>query len=112
MRIDCLIVGAGLWGCVLAQRLASAGKRVAVIDRRHHSGGNCHSFADSETGIECHAYGTHIFHTRNERVWNYLNTFTKFSNYRHKVLMEYGGQVYPMPISLATINAFYKKNWL
>ncbi len=106
-----LIVGAGLWGAVLAERIASKlGERVLVIDRRAHTGGNCHSAKEPETGIECHAYGTHIFHTAVPRVWEYVRAFSEFTPYRHKVLTEYRGRVYPMPISLATINSFYNRN--
>jgi UDP-galactopyranose mutase len=103
-----LIVGAGLWGSVLAERIASVrGEPVVVIDRRDHIGGNCRSHVNSQTGIECHVYGTHVFHTQNEEVWTYLNSFTGFNAYRHKVLTEHAGRLYPMPISLGTVNAFY-----
>jgi len=106
-----LIVGAGLWGSVLAERLASQrGERVLVIDRRLHTGGNCHAYIEPQTGIECHAYGSHIFHTSIPKVWEYVNAFSEFTPYRHKVLTEYRGRVYPMPISLATINSFYNLN--
>ena len=106
-----LVVGAGLWGGVLAERIASVlGERVLVIDRRAHTGGNCHSFIDPDTGIECHAYGTHIFHTAIPRVWEYVNRFTQFTPYRHKVLTEHRGRVYPMPVGLAAINMFYGLN--
>ena len=106
-----LIVGAGLWGSVLAERIASQrGERVLVIDRRPHTGGNCHSYREARTGIECHAHGTHIFHTAIPEVWEYVRTFSEFTSYRHKVLTEYKGRVYPMPISLATINSFYNLN--
>ena len=105
-----LVVGAGLWGSVIAERIASVrGESVLVIDRREYAGGNCRSVLDPETGIECHVHGSHIFHTRNERVWRYLNTFTGFNHYRHHVLTEYQGRIYPLPIGLATINAFYGK---
>jgi UDP-galactopyranose mutase len=106
-----LVVGAGLWGCILAERITTVlGERVLVIDRRKHSGGNCHSFVDTYTGIECHAYGTHIFHTAIPRVWKYISRFSAFTSYRHKVFTEYKGRVYPMPIGLATINMFYNLN--
>ncbi|MDR1659863.1 MAG: NAD(P)-binding protein [Desulfovibrio sp.] len=106
-----LVVGAGLWGGVLAERIASVlGERVLVIDRRAHIGGNCHSFIDSATGIECHAYGTHVFHTTIPRVWEYACRFTQFTPYRHRVLTERKGRVYPMPIGLAAINMFYGLN--
>jgi UDP-galactopyranose mutase len=106
-----LVVGAGLWGGVLAERIASAlGERVLVIDRRTHIGGNCHSFVDPDTGIECHAYGTHVFHTAIPRVWEYVSRFTRFTPYRHKVLTEHRGRVYPLPVGLAAINMFYGLN--
>ena len=106
-----LIVGAGLWGSVLAERIASRlGERVIVIDRRPHAGGNCRSYCEPTTGIECHAYGTHVFHTSIPRVWEYIRAFSEFTPYRHKVLTEYRGRVYPMPISLASINSFYNLN--
>jgi UDP-galactopyranose mutase len=106
-----LVVGAGLWGGVLAERIASQlGERVLVIDRRPHAGGNCHSYRDAATGIECHAYGSHIFHTSIPRVWEYVTQFTEFTTYRHKVFTQYQGRVYPMPINLLTINNFYNLN--
>jgi UDP-galactopyranose mutase len=103
-----LVVGAGLWGTVLAERIASIlGEPVLVIDRRNHVGGNCWSRIHPQTDIECHIYGTHIFHTRKAEVWKYLNLFTEFNSYRHKVLTEHAGRWYPMPIGLGTVNAFY-----
>ncbi|MDL2210121.1 NAD(P)-binding protein [Desulfovibrio sp. OttesenSCG-928-O18] len=103
-----VVIGAGFWGSVIAERIASVfGERVLVVDKRGHTGGNSHSSVDAETGIECHTYGTHIFHTRKERVWDYLGRFTRFNYYRHKVLTEHNGRIFPMPIGLATINAFY-----
>lgn len=106
-----LVVGAGPWGCVMAERIAEKlGERVLVIDRRTHPAGNCYSENDPGTGVEWHVYGSHIFHTSSPRVWEYVNRFDAFSTYRHKVLTEYRGKIYPMPISLATINAFYSLN--
>jgi UDP-galactopyranose mutase len=103
-----LVVGAGLWGSVLAERIASVRREpVVIIDRRNHIGGNCRSRIHPQTGIECHVYGTHIFHTQKEEVWNYLHTFTGFNAYRHKVLTEYAGRLYVMPIGLETVNSFY-----
>jgi UDP-galactopyranose mutase len=106
-----LIVGAGIFGCTIAECIASRKKeRVLVIDKRNHIGGNCYSEADPETGIEVHKYGTHIFHTADEDVWQYINRFTEFNSYRHQVLTTHGEQVFQMPINLETINAFYKVN--
>lgn len=103
-----LVVGSGLFGSVVAERIAAdLGEKVMVLDKRSHPGGNCHSEIDPETGIECHCYGSHIFHTSDAGVWEYLNGFSSFNSYRHKVLSTLGERVYQMPINLATIEAFY-----
>lgn len=106
------IVGAGLWGSVLAERIASELKEpVTVIEKRNHIGGNCHSFLDEATGIECHRYGSHIFHTSLREVWDYITQFSEFTSYHHAVLTMHNGNVYAMPINLFTINSFYQKNF-
>lgn len=106
------VIGAGLWGSVIAERIASVmNEDVLVIDKRNHIGGNCYSYIDAETGIECHQYGTHAFHTSLPEVWNYLHHFTEFTSYRHQTLTVHNHQVYTMPINLFTINAFYGKNF-
>ncbi|MFT5241427.1 MAG: UDP-galactopyranose mutase [Candidatus Promineifilaceae bacterium] len=106
-----LIVGAGIFGCTIAECIARRKKeRVLVIDKRDHIGGNCYSEANPETGIEVHKYGTHIFHTADEEIWQYINRFTEFNSYRHQVLTTHGEQVFQMPINLETINTFYKVN--
>ncbi len=106
------IIGAGIWGAVVAERIASLlGEHVIVIDKREYIGGNCYSFIDDETGIECHRYGSHIFHTSIPEVWEYICKFCEFTPYRHKVLITHGGKIYAMPINLFTINAFYGKNF-
>lgn len=107
---DVLIVGAGLWGCVVARELAEAGYRVLVQEARSLPGGNARSAIDPKTGIEVHCYGAHIFHTSDERVWNYTNRFISFTDYRHTVLTEHQGKVYFMPLGLALVNAFYQTN--
>jgi UDP-galactopyranose mutase len=107
-RADVLVVGAGFYGATLAERLASqAGKRVVVIDKRSHVGGNVHSRIDADTGIEVHSYGAHLFHTSNRKVWDYINTFSDFTGYRHRVFARRGEQVFPMPINLATMCQFF-----
>ncbi|QBE49432.1 UDP-galactopyranose mutase [Leucobacter triazinivorans] len=108
MRMDLLVVGSGFFGLTIAERAASAGKRVVVIDRRPHIGGNAYSEAEPETGIEVHRYGAHLFHTSNETVWEYVNRFTTFTNYVHKVYSNFKGEVYPLPINLGTINQFFR----
>ncbi len=103
-----LIVGAGITGGTIARRIAEdLGERVMVIDRRGHIGGNCHSHINEDTGIEIHSYGTHIFHTKERRVWDFLNRFTEFNGYRHKVVTTYQGRTFHMPVNLQTINSFF-----
>ena len=102
------VVGAGITGCVVAERVASLfGRRVVVLEKRSAIGGNSRADVDPETGIEVHRYGSHIFHTTNEGVWNYIRRFSDFTSYRHKVLLRSGGRVYSMPINLKTVNDFY-----
>ncbi len=107
---DVFVVGAGFCGCTVAERLASAGRKVLVLDKRSHIGGNCYSEIDPSTGVECHKYGSHIFHTNKAHVWQYVNQFVTFNQYRHTVLTTYKDRVYSMPINLATINAYYNVN--
>jgi UDP-galactopyranose mutase len=105
---DLLVVGSGLFGLTIAERAARLhGARVTVIDRRPHIGGNAYSELDPDTGIEIHKYGAHLFHTSNERVWDYVGGFTTFTNYQHHVYTTHQGVVYPMPINLGTINQFF-----
>lgn len=104
---DLLVVGAGFYGATLAERAAAHGRRVVVIDRRHHIGGNAASHFDSQTGIEVHDYGAHLFHTSIESVWTYLNRFTAFTDYRHRVFTTYRDRVYSMPINLGTICQYF-----
>lgn len=111
MKYDFLIVGAGLFGSVLAERIANIlDKKVLVIEKRKHIGGNCYSDIDKETNIEFHQYGTHIFHTSSEKAYNYIRQFTKLNRYNHQVLTTHKNKVYQMPINLETINSFYMLN--
>ena len=108
MNADLVVVGSGFFGLTVAQQCAqNLGLNVVVIDRRAHLGGNAYSENDQETGIEVHRYGAHLFHTSNERVWEYVNEFTAFTGYQHRVYTTFRGQVYPMPINLGTINSFF-----
>lgn len=112
MKPNILIVGAGLFGLTMAERLVNdCGKNVLMIDKRNHIGGNCYSEFDETTGIECHKYGAHLFHTSIDRVWDYVNRFTEFTNYIHKVYTTHNSVVYPLPINLGTINQFFGKAW-
>lgn len=109
-HFDYIIVGSGLFGSVFAEQAQSAGKSCLVLERRSHIGGNCYSYEFKDTGINVHAYGTHIFHTNDHKIWEYVNRFTKFNNYQHRVLTTHRDRVYSMPINLGTINSFYGLN--
>jgi UDP-galactopyranose mutase len=104
---DYLIVGAGYAGSVLAERLArGSGKKVLVVDRRPHIGGNAYDCYD-DAGILIHKYGPHIFHTNSREVFEYLSTFTEWRPYEHRVRASVDGQLVPIPINLDTINQLY-----
>ncbi len=102
-----LVVGAGLYGLTVAEHAARYGHHVQVIDQRPHLGGNAWSYPDPVTGIEVHAYGSHIFHTSNDDVWRWVNRYSDWQRYDHRVFTERDGTVLPMPINLATINTVY-----
>ncbi|WP_022893614.1 UDP-galactopyranose mutase [Agromyces subbeticus] len=107
--VDLVVVGSGFFGLTVAERVAEElGLKVLVIDRRDHIGGNAYSEADAETGIEVHRYGAHLFHTSNPSVWEYVNRFTSFTDYVHRVYTTHKGEVYPLPINLGTINQFFR----
>ncbi len=107
---DYLIVGAGLAGSVLAERLANeCNKKVLIIDKRDHIAGNTYDFYNND-GILVHKYGPHIFHTNSEDVFNYLSRFTKWRGYEHHVLASVDGQMVPIPINQNTINQLYGLN--
>jgi UDP-galactopyranose mutase len=104
---DYLIVGAGYAGSVLAERLArGSGKKVLLVDRRPHIGGNAYDCYD-DAGILIHKYGPHIFHTNSKEVFEYLSTFTEWRPYEHRVKASVDGQLVPIPINLDTINQLY-----
>ncbi|QIK84851.1 UDP-galactopyranose mutase [Sanguibacter sp. HDW7] len=108
MGADLVVVGSGLFGLTVAERVASRGHKVVILDRRSHVGGNAYSEVEPSTGIEVHRYGAHLFHTSNERVWEYVNRFTSFTAYVHHVYTTHRGEVFPMPINLGTINQFFR----
>ncbi len=107
---DYVVVGAGFAGSVLAERLATkGGKRVLIIDKRNHIGGNTYDYYNND-GILIHKYGPHIFHTNSKDVFEYLSRFTAWRPYEHRVLASVDGQLVPMPINLTTINTLYGLN--
>lgn len=106
-NVDVVIAGAGIWGSTLARRFAEAGRRVLVIEKRANVGGNVRCEIDSETGIEIHSYGSHIFHTSLPEVWRFVNRFATFNGYQHKVLARYKGKTYFLPLGLALVNSFF-----
>lgn len=112
MNADLVIVGAGLFGLTVAQQAVEKhGAKVEIIDVRDHIGGNAYSYMDKETGAEIHKYGAHLFHTSNPRVWEYVNRFTEFTNYVHRVYTTHNGEVFPLPINLGTINQFFHAHY-
>ncbi|MET9025932.1 UDP-galactopyranose mutase [Nocardia sp. NPDC004168] len=107
-QFDLIVVGSGFFGLTVAERAASVlGKRVLVIERRHHIGGNAYSEPDPETGIEIHKYGAHLFHTSNKRVWDYVTQFTEFTGYQHRVFAMHKGQAYQFPMGLGLVSQFF-----
>ena len=108
---DLVVVGSGFFGLTIAERAANElDKRVLVLERRSHIGGNAYSEPEPETGIEIHRYGAHLFHTSNTRVWEYVNRFTEFTGYQHRVFARVGEQVYAFPLNLALINQFFGRS--
>jgi UDP-galactopyranose mutase len=103
---DALVVGAGFAGSVMAERLASQGQKVLLIDRRPHIAGNAFDRLDA-AGVLIHQYGPHIFHTNSAEIFDYLSRFTEWRPYEHRVLAQVGEQLVPMPINRTTLNALY-----
>lgn len=104
---DAIVAGAGIWGCTVARRLAEAGRRVLVLEKRPVVGGNVRCETDPATGIEIHTYGSHIFHTHLPEVWAFVNRFVSFNGYQHKVIARHAGRHYFLPLGLALINGFF-----
>ena len=102
-----VVAGAGIFGSIIAEQLAKRGEAVLVVEKRDHIAGNIYSYTDEETGIEVHKYGSHIFHTESDEVWDYITKFAEFNDYTHTVDTRHEGKLYPMPINLDTINLLY-----
>ena len=105
---DLFVVGSGFFGLTVAERVAAElGKRVLVVERRSHIGGNAYSEPEPQTGIEVHRYGAHLFHTSNTRVWDYVRRFTGFTGYQHRVFAMHDGQAYQFPMGLGLVAQFF-----
>ena len=98
---EIIIVGAGYSGSVVAERLASAGHSVRILERREHIAGNAYDYHD-DNGVLVHRYGPHIFHTNSDEVFDYLSRFTGWRDYEHRVLAQAKGQLLPIPINPST----------
>ena len=106
-----VVVGSGFFGATIAELASNQNNwNVLIIEKRAHIGGNAYSYFDDETGIEVHKYGSHLFHTSNEEVWSYINRFTKFNDYRHKVISNSGGMTFPFPVNLQTLSMIYGRS--
>jgi len=106
-----IVVGSGFYGLTVANLVASQLKLpVTILEARPMIGGNAYAYFDSETGIEVHKYGTHLFHTSSKKVWDYVNKFSEFTSYQHKVFTRHNGQLFTLPINLSTINSIYSQN--
>ena len=107
-QYDYLVVGAGLFGAVFAREAKQKGKKVLVIDKRNHIAGN--SYTKNENGINVHKYGAHIFHTNDYKVWEYVNKFAEFNNFKNSPLANFDGQLYSMPFNMYTFNKMFGVN--
>jgi len=105
MKYDYMVVGAGIFGATFAQQAKEKGKSVLVIDKRDHIGGNV--YTKNVNGVNVHAYGCHCWHTDKKEVWDYVNRFTKFNNYRHKGIVNFKGKIYSFPINLMTMSQLW-----
>ena len=108
MMYDYLIVGSGLFGAIFAREVTDAGKKCLVIDKRDHVGGNIYS--EKIEGIHVSKYGGHIFHTNDDKIWEYVNRFAKFRDYTHRLRVDYKGTMYSFPINLMTLNQLWGCN--
>ncbi len=109
MNYDVIVAGAGMAGAVSARIMAEKGRKVLIVEKKKQLAGNCHDYKN-EYGITVHTYGPHIFHTNNSAVWNFLNRFTDFEFYQHRVLAYAEGKMIPFPINVKTINSLFETN--
>lgn len=105
-QVDILIIGAGISGSVLAERYASIGKKVLIIEKRNHIAGNCYDYVD-ENNILVSKYGAHLFHTNEESVWEYVNQFSEWYLWEHKVIARVDDKTVPIPVNITTVNRLF-----
>ncbi|MFP5439016.1 MAG: UDP-galactopyranose mutase [Bacteroidia bacterium] len=103
---DIIIIGAGISGSVLAQQYAAIGKKVLIIEKRNHIAGNCYDYID-ENGILVSKYGAHLFHTNDEQVWRYVNRYSDWYKWEHKVVAHVDGELLPIPVNITTVNKIF-----
>ena len=108
MIYDYLICGSGLVGAVIARKLQEAKKKLFIIEKRTHIGGNC--YTENINGINVHKYGCHIFHTNKKNIWDFVNQFSRFNNYRHKGIVNYKNKIYSFPLNLMTLSQLWGIN--
>lgn len=109
MKVDILIIGAGISGAVLAERYAEIGKKVLILEKRGHIAGNCYDYID-QNGILVSKYGAHLFHTKEEEVWRYVNRFSDWYPWEHKVLAKVDKKLVPIPVNITTVNTLFNLN--
>jgi UDP-galactopyranose mutase len=104
-KYDYLVIGCGIFGAAFAQQMVNRGRKVAVIEKRGHIGGNC--YTETVDGINVHKYGPHIFHTSNRRIWDYVNQFAPFNNFINRPKVRYKNRIYSFPINLMTLHQLW-----
>lgn len=105
MKYDYLVVGSGLFGSTFAYEAAKRGKKIKVIEKRSHIGGNI--YTENSDGINVHKYGAHIFHTNDKHIWNYVNQFAEFNRYTNSPVANYNGEIYNLPFNMNTFNKLW-----
>jgi UDP-galactopyranose mutase len=108
-KADVIVVGAGLFGSTVVDRIKHTGLNILVLESRPHVGGNCHDY-QHYSGINVHSFGPHIFHTSNQQVWDYVRGLSEFNSYAHQCRSSHEGRLYSMPINLDTINRFFGRD--
>ncbi len=104
-KYDYLIVGCGLFGVVFAREMTNAGKKCLIIDKRNHIGGNV--YTEKVEGINVHKYGPHIFHTSDKGIWDYVNKYATFNNFRYEPIANYNGEIYNLPFNMNTFSKLW-----